>query len=113
MWPVMDQKLEHFRKLEEQLADPAIAGDHKKFAVVAKEHGMLARIVKPYLELLDLDKALKETEAMVAGEKDPELKAMAAEELASIKPKHEALKNRIEDELLIDPDEIFDSLIVE
>ncbi len=113
MWPVMDQKLEQFRKLEEQLGDPAVAGDHKRFAVVAKEHGMLARMVKPYLELLDLDKALKATEAMVAGEKDPELKAMAAEELAGIKPKHEALKSRIEDELLVDPDEIFDSLIVE
>jgi len=108
----MEQKLARFRELEEQLGDPAVAGDHKRFAVVAKEHGMLARIVKPYLEFLGLDKSLRETQAMAA-ESDPELRAMAGEELATIQPRYEALKTRIEDELLIDPSEIFDSLIVE
>jgi peptide chain release factor 1 len=113
MWPILDTKLARFRELEAQLGDPAVGADHKRFTAVAKEHGSLAKIIKPYLEFLDLDKTIQETQAMVAAESDTDLKAMAAEELAALKPQHESLKNRIEDALLIDPNEDFDSLIVE
>lgn len=110
MWPVMEQKLARFRELEDQLADPAVAGDHAKFAVVAKEHGSLAKLVKPYLEYQDLDAAVKGAEALAA---DPEMAALAEEELAALRPKRDALHTRIEDQLLVDPSEDFDRLIVE
>ena len=113
MWPILETKLAHFRDLEAKLSDPDVAGDHKRFAAVAKEHGALAKIIKPYLEFLALDNTIRETEAMIAGESDAEMQAMAKEELAAIRPQHAELKNRIEDQLLIDPSEIFDSLIVE
>ncbi len=110
MWPVMEQKRARFTELETQLSDPAIAGDPGKFATVAREHGSLAKSIKPYLEFLELDSAIRDTEAMLA---DPELKAMAEEELASLRPRHDNLKARIEEELLVDPDEDFDRIFVE
>ena len=113
MWPILETKLTHFRDLEAKLSDPDVAGDHKRFAAVAKEHGALAKVIKPYLEFLALDKTIRETEAMIAAECDAEMKAMANEELAAVRPQHAELKTRIEDQLLIDPSEIFDSLIVE
>jgi peptide chain release factor 1 len=110
MMPVMDAKLARFRELEESLADPAVAGDHAKFAIVAKEHGALAKIVKPYIEFLVLHRQIEDTRAM---ENDPDLKAMAAEEMATLTPQYDELKAKIEDALLIDPNELFDSLIIE
>ncbi|CAN5415084.1 peptide chain release factor 1 [soil metagenome] len=113
MIPLMDEKLARYRELETQLGDPDIAGNHAKFAVVAKEHGALAKMVKPYQDYLHLYEQIAQTEAMIAAESDAEMKAMAAEELTGLKPLFEALKNKIEDVLLIDPNEIFDSLIIE
>ena len=111
MWPVMEQRLARFRELEEQLSDPAVAGDHAKFAVVAKEHGSLAKQVKPYLEYRQLAAAVEESEALLGG--DPEMAALAEEELATLRPKRDALHARIEDQLLVDPAEDFATMIVE
>jgi peptide chain release factor 1 len=112
MWPVMEQKLARFRELEAQLSDPDIAGDPAKFGPVAKEHGSLIKAVKPYLDFLEADQSIKQTEAMLA-EADPDLRAMAEDELAQLRPRYDALKSKIEDQLLVDPSEDFDSLIVE
>ena len=112
MWPVMDQKLARYRELEEQLSDPAVAGDHARFSTVAKEHGALARLVKPYLEYLHLEDSIKGAEAMLA-DGDPDMAALAEEELAALRPKRDSLHDRIEDQLLVDPSEDFDRLIVE
>lgn len=110
MWPVLEQKLARYRELEAQLGDPAIAGDPTKFNVVAREHGALSKVLKPYQEFLQLHDAIQQTEAMQA---DPELKAIADEELAELRPRYEALKTKIEDQLLEDPEEDFDRIFVE
>jgi peptide chain release factor 1 len=110
MWPAMEQKLARYRELEAQLGDPAVAGDPARFASVAKEHGGLAKSVKPYLEFLELGASIEATEAMLA---DAELKAMAEEELAELRPRYAALKERIEEELLVEPGEDFDRVFVE
>ena len=112
MWAVMDQKLARYRELEEQLSDPALAADMTRFTAAAKEHGKLAKLVKPYLEFLDLDKNVSEARKWVA-EDDPEMQEMGKSELEALGPRHEALRTWIEDQLLIDPNEDFDSLIME
>ncbi len=112
MWPVMEQKLARFRELERQLEDPAVAADQHKSAAVAKEHGSLRKLVLPYQEFLSLEKQIADSEAMLI-ESDAEMRQMAEEELAALRPKREALKDRIEDQLLVDPTEDFDKLILE
>lgn len=106
----MEQKLARYRELEAQLGDPAVAGSPAKFAVVAKEHGSLTKVVKPYQDFLELHDAIQQTEAMLT---DAELKPMAEEELAAMRPRYAELKAKIEDQLLVDPSEDFDRLIVE
>ncbi len=110
MWPIMVEKLARFRELENQLGDPAVAGDHAKFATVAKEHGSLAKLVKPYLEFQQLDQSIKDAETLL---NDVDMKGLAEEELAQLRPKRDALHSKIEDQLLVDPNEDFTSLIVE
>ncbi len=112
MHAILEQKLARFRELEEQLYDPAVATDPNKSATIAKERGALAKLVEPYLELLKIEAAIQESVTISAGN-DPEMQAMADEELATLRPKRDSLRTRIEDQLLIDPDDDFSRLIVE
>jgi peptide chain release factor 1 len=113
MFPVLDQKLARFRELEAQLEDPAVASDPHRSAAVAKEHGSLRKLVLPYQEFLKLSEQIAASEQMLATETDAELKAMAEEELNDLRPKHAELKAKLEDQMLVDPSEDFDSLILE
>ena len=112
MWPIMEQKLARFRELEEQLSDPVVATDPSKFSTVAKEHGALAKLLKPYNELMALEAAIRESEAILASD-DRDMRPLAQEELADLRPKRDALHTKVEDQLLVDPGEDFTSLIVE
>ncbi|MGL4421712.1 MAG: PCRF domain-containing protein, partial [Gemmataceae bacterium] len=112
LWPILEQKLQHFRDLEEKLADPVIAANQVAFTKIAKEHGSLAKLIKPYQEFLIVAKSLEETQGLANGD-DADMAAMAAEELPALQTQYDSLKDRIEDQLLVDPGEDFDRLIVE
>src|SRR4051794_9713791 len=112
MWPALDQKLARFREIEDQLGDQAIAGDHVKASALAKERGTLAKLVEPYLEYQQLEASIRGAEELLAAG-DPEMAALAAEELAALRPERDAFRTRLEDQLLVDPAEDFDRLIVE
>jgi peptide chain release factor 1 len=110
MIPALETKLARFRELEAQLADPAVAGDPARFGAAAKEHGALNKVVAPYLEYQKLDAAITAAEELLA---DPDLKAMAEDELADLRPKRDALREKLEDLLLTDPADDFDAIILE
>ncbi|HEY2786664.1 MAG TPA: peptide chain release factor 1 [Fimbriiglobus sp.] len=112
MWPALETRLARYRELEHQLSDPTIAGDPHKFNAVNKEYAGLAKLVKPYIEFQELEKAVASSEELAAAD-DAEMRAMAEEELGELRPKVEALRAKIEDQLLVDPSEQFDSLIME
>jgi peptide chain release factor 1 len=111
-WPRFEEALARHQELEQQLADPAVIADRDRFTRVAKEHGSAAKLVKPYLEYKKLADDIAAAEAMAA-ESDPEMRRYAEEELAALRARQQALQGRLEDLLLIDPGEDFDSLIVE
>jgi peptide chain release factor 1 len=110
MWPAFEQMLTRYRELEQQLADPVVVADRARYTQAAKEHGKLARSVKPYLEYVQQAEDAAQWQALAA---DPEMRQEAEAELASLKTKQEVLKARLEDLLLVDPSEDFDSVIVE
>jgi peptide chain release factor 1 len=112
MWPILEQKAKQFRDLEARLGDPDVAGNPTEFAKLNKEYGALAKLVQPFFEFVELEKSITQSEELLASD-DAEMKALAQEELATLKPKRDELKIRIEDQLLVDPDEDFDKLIME
>src|SRR5262245_249434 len=111
MIPYFEQALQRFQELEQQLADPAVAGNRALFTRVAKEHGALARKVRPYQEYRKVLDDITATEALLA-EGDAEMQAAAKQELGELQGRRDALKTKLEDFLLAG-DEDFDSLIVE
>jgi peptide chain release factor 1 len=113
MWPAFDQVKTRFAELETMLGDPAVINDRAKYTKLAKEHGAASKMLKPYDEYLKVAADLANAEAMLADEaQDPELKAMAEEEIVALKPKLAALHERLED-LLLGSGEDFDRIIVE
>ncbi|MDW7982033.1 MAG: peptide chain release factor 1 [Thermomicrobium sp.] len=79
-----------FDALERLLADPAIATDPQRLAQLGRERAELEEIVAVYRQLKDLDRQLAEAEELLDGE-DPELAALAAEELERLRSERETL----------------------
>jgi peptide chain release factor 1 len=113
MWHTFEQSLVRYRDLERQLADPAVIGDRNRYTQTAKEHGALAKLVKPYLEFKKVDEDVTHAEALVAAESDPEMRKYAEEELAALRERQKGLQTRLEELLLVEPGEDFASVIME
>jgi peptide chain release factor 1 len=113
MWPSLAPKVERYRQLEKLLVDPEVVTDAARYGPLAKEHAALGKLVKPYLDHEQVTESIRQAEALIAAESDPEMRAYAEEELNSLKKRRAELKTRVEDMLLVDPAEDFDSLIVE
>jgi peptide chain release factor 1 len=112
MWPAFEQSLARYQELEQQLADPAIHSDRARYTALAKEHGQLAKTVKPYQDYKKLCAEVAQAESLkTAG--DVDMAALADEELAQLVPRKQALEDRLEELLLFDPNEDFASLIIE
>jgi peptide chain release factor 1 len=113
MWPRFEQALNRHRELEQLLADPAVIGDRARYTQLAKEHGAVSKMIKPYVEFKTLEEEMAQQEAMLATETDPEMRSYLEEELKGLKTRHAELKTRLEDILLVEPGEDFGSLIME
>jgi peptide chain release factor 1 len=113
MWPRFEEFLPQFNELERQLADPAVIADRVRHVRVAKEHGALAKKVKPYLEYKQLLQEIEANEAVLAGESDADMRTYLEEELAGQRQRKAGLRTRLEDILLVEPGEDFGSVIVE
>jgi peptide chain release factor 1 len=87
----LDSLEARFDELTGQLADPAVIGDSDQYRKVAKSHSELGEVVAKYREWKKLDDALSQARAML-DEKDPDLRSMAEEEVASLGPQLEAIE---------------------
>ena len=97
---------ERYYNLEEQLADPDVISDMKRYKKVNKEYKDLQPLVeveKLYRELIGNIDTAKE----MLSEDDPEMRAMAKEELAELEPQQGPMEEKIK--LLLIPKDPEDS----
>jgi peptide chain release factor 1 len=113
MWATFEQALKRHQQLEEQLADPAVISDRTRFAQTAKEHGALAKMVRPYQDYLKVTEDVANAATLAETETDPEMRQYAEQELAALNARQRSLQGRLEDLLLVDPGEDFTSIIME
>ena len=86
MFDRLDQIESRYEDLGRQLSDPALLSDQKKFQGVAKQHRDLEPTVDAFRRYQQLKSAIDEARAMAA-DSDPEISAMAAEELEALEPR--------------------------
>src|SRR6185369_16214730 len=92
----LDQIEVRFEELSQQLADPDITSDGDRYRKAAKQHSDLSEMVALYREWKRADGDIQQARPMLA-DSDPDLRQMAADEIARLEP----VKLRIEDELKI------------
>ena len=95
MFERLEQIAARYEELGEQLALPEIVSDQQKYQKIAKQHRDLQDLVEKYREYKQVQTGIADAEVL-AGETDPDIRAMAEEELAALEerlPKiEEALK---------------------
>jgi peptide chain release factor 1 len=105
----MTEKLEAIKErfiyLEEQMSDPGVIADSDRYKKVSKDYKKLKPIVAAFDELQEVQAANVSARTMLRDE-DPEIRAMAQEELAQLDERKTELEDRLR-VLLIpkDPDD--------
>lgn len=120
--PTVDQRIlaklaefdARFTELEQQMNDPAVAGDPNKIVAVAKEHGKLSSMVETYRHYNDLDSQFNDAQEMLDDDQtDPEMREMAQEELATLTEQRQQVLTEVKEKLVMSDDADIDSIIIE
>ena len=101
-----------YKKLEEQLADPAVIADMKKFVQLNKDYKELQPIIAAGLEYKRLVEELAQAKDILMNEKDEDLKEMAKDEIATIEPQLPEMEQNIKLLLIpADPDDSKNAMV--
>ena len=87
MFKKLDEVEDKFIELENKLADPEVLSNLKEYQQIAKNHSDLSEIVNKYREYKSILSQIEDTEEMLNGKLDEEMKDMCYEELKDLKSK--------------------------
>jgi peptide chain release factor 1 len=90
----LDAIEQRFEELTHQLSDPAVASSGERFKKVSKERASIEPTVNALRAWRKLVKDVADNEALLA-EKDPDLREMAKEELAQLRPQVEPAEEQL------------------
>ncbi len=102
MKPRYQKIKDQFAALEQQIQDPALVTDPKKYAAVSQEYAEVKEQYEALIAWEKIDRALFEARETAASG-DPDMAALAYEEIPELEEKHERLQAAL-DELLIPKD---------
>ena len=101
-----------YLSLQNQLSDPSVTSDMKKFVQLNKDYKGLEPIVQAGLDYKKQVDELSEAKNILANEKDEDLRNMAKEEIAEIEPKLPEMEEQIKILLLpADPDDSKNAIV--
>ncbi len=85
MFDRLEQLEQRYEELGQQLSDPAIVNDQENYRKVSKQHRDLEETVEKFRQYRALKQGIADAKPMLL-ENDPDMKAMAEEELAQLEP---------------------------
>lgn len=94
--------VERHEELARLLSDPSVINDQKRFKTLSKEYAQLEPIVACFKSYRQTEEALEHAKVL-SQETDPELRALAEEELITLRPKLPQLEDALKI-LLLPPD---------
>jgi peptide chain release factor 1 len=89
-----------FEQINQEMGDPEVLSNPKRLQALGKERAGLEDMVDIYHSYRDVQKQIEDTESMLSEGLDEDLKAMAQEELHTLKEKQEQLQEQIKEMLL-------------
>lgn len=84
-----------YEELTQQLADPAVSTDAARLQAIGTERSELEEVVADFRDLRTLETQIQEAQALISGETDPEMIAMAREELDELHNQREPLMTHL------------------
>ena len=91
---------QRFDEIEAALANPGGAFDQARFTALMKERSQIEETVLAYRAVRDLLHEIDASELLVADGSDPELAALAEEELADLRARRKPLEERLQELML-------------
>ena len=86
---------EKYRELESLISDPAVLADMPKWQKLSREHAQLAPIVEKYREDKKVREGLLEAKAIFDDNPDADMRRLAEDEIAELRPRLEALEREL------------------
>ena len=103
---------QRFDEIEAALANPGGTFDQSRFTALMKERAQIEETVKAFRAVRDLLREIEANEALAADAGDPELAAMAQDELESLRAKRKPLEEHLQELMLPrDPNDTKDIFI--
>ena len=84
-----------YRELESLISDPSVLADMEKWQRLSREHAQLAPIVEKYREYKSVREGLAEAKAIFAENPDDDMRRLAEDEIAELRPRQEALEREL------------------
>ncbi len=100
-----------FSELNEQIQDPGLVKDPKKYKDVMREHAHLSQVMDAYAAYKKLLHDITDAQHLVTEENDHEMKEMAREELKSLEARQPEMESHLK-MLLIPPDPLEEKNII-
>lgn len=100
-----------FSELNEQIQDPGLVKDPKKYKDVMREHAHLSQVMDAYAAYKKLLQDITDAQQLVTEESDHDMKEMAREELKSLEARLPEMESHLK-MLLIPPDPLEEKNII-
>lgn len=97
MFKKLDEVEKRFEQIGQELQEPGLANDQKRYRQLMKEYADLEEIVKVYREYRRVIKELQDNKELLTAEQDEEMRKLIRSEVSEL----EAARPRLEDELKI------------
>src|SRR5690349_20190489 len=95
MFEKLDEVDLRYEQIQQQLQEPGITDNQKKYRALMKELADLEDIVATYRAYKRVQKELTENKDLLLSEKDEELRALAKEELTTLEEQQGVLSERL------------------
>ena len=100
MWDRLAAIEVRFEELTAEMGRPEVAAHHEQVQTLARERAALEEVVTLYRDYRQVERALDDARALAAEGGDPELAALAREEVATLTGRREELEDRLKHALL-------------
>ena len=109
----LDETEARYSQIEQQMNDPAVAGDPDKIIPLSKEEGKLRPIAVKYRQYKKLSSDIEDAKALLEEGGHEELAELARQEIDEFTVQKDALMEEIKDSLVMADDVAIDSIIIE
>ena len=107
----LEQMAKRFAEVNEQIQDPELVKDPKKYKDIMREHSHLSSVMEAYEEYKSVLQGIEDAKVLITEEEDHDMKEMAREELKGLEEKKPQIEEKIKF-LLIPPDPLEEKNII-